>query len=215
MAKPGAEAGTRGDVLAATRRRWRAPSSARAARCGRRAPSCRPRPRAGSLTRLTPGRGDRRDIGFSGPPLSKGGHRALGCLRGTDLRKIDRRACTALFMRFVSRNCAVSAIISTMLASVHPASYWASDTPPRASMRVFANATAACRFGLPGRPCRFSAISSGGLRQVRRAVAVRGKAVVAPVRLRHRQRDSVPGLHVQSLRTATPSGQPSPRGRSG
>ena len=40
---------------------------------------------------LRPGRGDRRDIGFSSPPLSKGGHLALGCLRGTDLEKIDRR----------------------------------------------------------------------------------------------------------------------------
>jgi hypothetical protein len=39
---------------------------------------------------LTPGRGDRRDIGFSSPPLSKGGHLALGCLRGTELGKIDR-----------------------------------------------------------------------------------------------------------------------------
>ena len=65
-------------------------------------------------------------------------------------------------MRFVSRNCAVSAVVSTMLASVHPASYEASDTPPRASMRAFANATAACRFGSPERPCRFSAISSEG-----------------------------------------------------
>src|SRR3954462_6135881 len=33
---------------------------------------------------------DGRDIGFSSPPLSKGGHLALGCLRGTDLGKIDR-----------------------------------------------------------------------------------------------------------------------------
>ena len=142
-----------------------------------------------SLTRLTPGRGDRRHIGSSSPPLSKGRRRALGCLRGTDLRKIDRRL-HCVVHEIVSRNCAVSAIISTMLAWAHPASYWASDTPPRASRTAFANATAACRFGSPERPCRFSAISSGGLRQVRRDVAVRGKAVVAPVRLRHRQRDS-------------------------
>ena len=42
------------------------------------------------MTRLTPGRGDRRDIGFSIPPLSEGGHLALGCLRVTDLGRIDR-----------------------------------------------------------------------------------------------------------------------------
>ena len=40
----------------------------------------------------------------------------------------------------------MSAIISTMLASVHPVSLtaanWASDTLPRASIRAFANATA-------------------------------------------------------------------------
>src|SRR3954467_6849604 len=44
----------------------------------------------GSYTRLTPSRGERRDIGFSSPLLLKGGHLALGCLRGTDLGKIDR-----------------------------------------------------------------------------------------------------------------------------
>ena len=105
----------------------------------------------GSLTRLTLGRGDRLDVGFSSPCLSKKGHHALGCLRGNDLGT-SIGVCSALFMRFVSRNCAVSAVISTMLASVHPASYGASDTPPRVSMRAFANAIAACRFRSPERP---------------------------------------------------------------
>ena len=45
----------------------------------------------GSLTRLTLGPGDRLDVGFSSPCLSKKGRRALGRLRGTDLGKIDRR----------------------------------------------------------------------------------------------------------------------------
>ena len=66
----------------------------------------------GSLTRLTLGPGDRLDVGFSSPCLSKKGHHALGCLRGNDLGK-SIGVCSALFMRFVSRNCAVSAIIST------------------------------------------------------------------------------------------------------
>ena len=41
---------------------------------------------------------------------------------------------------------------------------------------------------------------------------MRGKAVVAPVRLRHRQRDSVPGLHVQSLRQRLHQASPAPEG---
>jgi hypothetical protein len=41
------------------------------------------------------------------------------CLRGTDLGKVDR-GLHSLFIKLVNRNWAVSAIISTMLVSVHP-----------------------------------------------------------------------------------------------
>ena len=75
--------------------------------------------------------------------------------------------CTALFMKFVSRNCAVKAIISTTFASVHPAVLTAanssSETLPRRSISALAKAMAACRFGSLERPSRFSAISSGGI----------------------------------------------------
>jgi hypothetical protein len=77
-------------------------------------------------------------------------------------------------------------------------------------MSAFANVTAACGFGSPERPRQFNVISSGWLRQVRRDVAVRGKAVVALVSLRHRQRDAVPGLHVQSLRQRPHQASPAP-----
>ena len=71
-----------------------------------------------------------------------------------------------MFMKLVNRNWAVSAIISTMLASVHPASLtaanWASETLPRVSMSAFAKATAAWRLGSLERPSLFSSISSAG-----------------------------------------------------
>ena len=70
-----------------------------------------------------------------------------------------------MFMKLVNKNWAVSAIISTMLASVHPASLtaanWASETLPRVSMSAFAKATAAWR--LVERPSLFSSISSAGI----------------------------------------------------
>ena len=158
----------------------------------------------GSLTRLTLGRGDRLDVGFSSPPLSKGGHLALGCLRGTDLGKIDRRLHRVVH-EIRQQELRGQRDHLDDVGVGPPASYWASDTPPRASMRAFANATAACRFGSPERPCRFSAISFGGTSpsSSRRSCARQG-----------RRRTRWPPTPPESS-TATLSGQPSPRGRSG
>jgi hypothetical protein len=67
-------------------------------------------------------------------------------------------------MMLVNRNWAVNAIISTMLASVHPASLtaanWASETLARVSMSAFAKATAAWRLGLLERPLWLSETQS-------------------------------------------------------
>ena len=170
-----------------------------------------------SLTRLTPGRGDRRHIGFSSPPLSKGRRRALGCLRGTDLRKIDRRLHCVVHENS-STGTAQSARTSRQmlpLSAAHPGVILGVGTPPRASMTASRTPPQHAASGRLNGPAGSARSPLAGLRQVRRDVAMRGKAVVAPVRLRHRQRDSVPGLHVQSLRQRLHQASPAARGRSG
>src|SRR6202012_4226761 len=76
------------------------------------------------------------------------GQAALGFARGTDGKSIG--VCTALLTKFVSRNWAVRAIISMILASVQPAwrtaSNSSSETLPAVSIKRFANVIADLRF---------------------------------------------------------------------
>ena len=116
-------------------------------------------------------------------------------------------------MKLVNRNWAVSAIISTMLPSVPP------RLPDRRELRVgnfAARLDERFREGDRGLTLRIARAAlpvqldfvRRDFGQVARHKAVRGQAVVAPIRLRHRQRDPVSRLDVQGLRKRSHQGSP-------
>ena len=116
-------------------------------------------------------------------------------------------------MKLVNRNWAVSAIISTMLPSVPP------RLPDRRELRVgnfaarlderFREGDRSLALGIAraALPVQLDFVRRD-FAQVARDEAVRGQAVVTPVRLRHRQRDPVSRLDVQRLRKRSHQGSP-------
>ena len=120
--------------------------------------------------------------------------------------------CTALFMKLVNRNWAVSAIISTMLAS-------STRIPDRRKLGVgnfaarlderFREGDRSLALGIARAafPVQRDFVRRDFV-QLARDEAVRGQAVVAPVRLRHRQRDPVSRLDVQRLPERSHQGSP-------
>ena len=123
--------------------------------------------------------------------------------------------------RLVKTFSATTATISTICASVKPASRtaWisASATWPRSRTILAAKRTAALAFASPEAPWRLSAISSGAdLGQVQAEIGVRRQAVVAAVDLGDGQRDALAGLDVEGLaERAVVGGEALQRGRAG